>query len=847
MKLQWLNQRPSLPIGVNWGIPWKQGELQRADPLRLEDVDIQSWPMAFWPDGSVKWTGHAAVFKSEGPDLIQLKKGTPKQQNTKTLKVKESEQQIQVNTGNLQCVINKAGKFLIESLQIDGVPIGSKGHLVAVKAQHQEQVSERLVRQITLTSEIEKVVVERKGPIQCVIKIEGVHGTEKCLPFTVRLYFFVGLSHLKLIHTFFYDGNPDQDFVKGIGFKFSVAVKGQLWNRHARFAGETGMYNEAAQLLLSRRFRKSPAYEDQIAGKLVPIEAIDNAKSSEHSVLENAKVNAVWHDFKLVQHTVNTYQVAKRTTTSCAWIDGIYGQRGKGLVYAGGEQGGVAVALKDFWQKYPAAIEVNQLGTPETTMTLWFWSPDGAAMDLRHYSETTHVKSAYEGFDERRATPYGIANTSEAYLKLYAQPPENQALIAFADYSQEPALLICEPSYYHETKALGIWSLPDYTTTLKAFLEEQMDQLFKFYLAEIQQRHWYGYWHYGDVMHTYDPIRHQWYYDMGGYAWQNTELVPNLWLWYAFLRTGRADIFKVAAAMARHTSEVDRYHFGEYAGLGSRHNVSHWGCGCKEARISMAGLQKYYYFLTTDDRMNELLTETKDADLAIDGLDPMREFYGDGPYETHARVGPDWAAFCSNWLSQWERTEDLTYRHKIITGLNNLKYAPYRLLSGPTYGYNTKTSELLYMGTGNEGGYHMVIAFGAPQVWMELADLLEDDQLKDMIAEFGQVYLMSDSEKRSYSNGLLTDHKFHWSMFAAGMAAYGARRLNNQQLAQKAWNLLLKSELSGMKLPVEIREVESWKPLREVDWVTTNVVSQWCLNVIVALQLIGDQLLDEES
>lgn len=183
-----------------------------------------------------------------------------------------------------------------------------------------------------------------------------------------------------------------------------------------------------------------------------------------------------------------------------------------------------------------------------------------------------------------------------------------------------------------------------------------MDQLFKFYQAEIQQRHWYGYWNYGDVMHTYDSIRHQWYYDMGGYAWQNTELVPNLWLWYSFLRKGRADIFKVAEAMARHTSEVDRYHFGKYAGLGSRHNVSHWGCGCKEARISMAGLQKYYYFLTTDDRMRDLLEETKDADLAIEQLDPMREFYGDDPHQTHARVGPDWAAFCSNWISQWERT-----------------------------------------------------------------------------------------------------------------------------------------------------------------------------------------------
>ena len=56
----------------------------------------------------------------------------------------------------------------------------------------------------------------------------------------------------------------------------------------------------------------------------------------------------------------------------------------------------------------------------------------------------------------------------------------------------------------------------------------------------MEQRRWYGFWDYGDVMHTYDPTRHAWRYDVGGFAWDNTELMPDLWLWYSFLRTGRA-------------------------------------------------------------------------------------------------------------------------------------------------------------------------------------------------------------------------------------------------------------------------------------------------------------------
>ena len=60
-------------------------------------------------------------------------------------------------------------------------------------------------------------------------------------------------------------------------------------------------------------------------------------------------------------------------------------------------------------------------------------------------------------------------------------------------------------------------------------------------------------------MHNYDFGRHEWRYDVGGWAWANTELMPDMLLWFTFLRTGRADIFRMAEAMTRHTGEVDVY------------------------------------------------------------------------------------------------------------------------------------------------------------------------------------------------------------------------------------------------------------------------------------------------
>ena len=153
--------------------------------------------------------------------------------------------------------------------------------------------------------------------------------------------------------------------------------------------------------------------------------------------------------------------------------------------------------------------------------------------------------------------------------------PSNEDLSNQAFLASEPILLTATPQYIHSAKVFGIWSLPDRSTRGKRWIENQLDTAINFYQKEIDQRNWYGFWNYGDVMHTYDDVRHSWRYDVGGYAWDNTELSTDMWFWYMYLRTGRADVFRMAEAMTRHTSEVDVYHIGNLSGLGSRHNVRH--------------------------------------------------------------------------------------------------------------------------------------------------------------------------------------------------------------------------------------------------------------------------------
>lgn len=844
IKLKWLNEGPELTTGVTWGIPWEEGVLNRQDAINLatengEKVAVQSWPTAYWPDGSVKWSAHAAVFTPSGENYI-ASKGVA--ENKKTMITQENSKFIEVDTGALKCKINKTGASVIGNISKKDKVICSDGRLICIREDRKEEDGSLILRQDSFESEITAAVIEQAGSVRTVIRVEGIHkdskGTEKMLPFIIRLYFYYGAEDIKIVHTFIYDKDPARDYIKGLGIEFTTPVSGPFYNRHVRFAGSDGLFKEASQLLLTWRPRiPKEIYEKQISGELLKL---DPDKNSE--IFVNLDKITVWDSYKLIQDSADHYLIQKRTKDNCCWIDSVNGSRAGGLAFLGSESGGIAVGLRDFWQKSPSSLEISGLSKDTGKLKVWFWSPDSKAMDLRHYDTETHVQTYYEGFDELRSTPYGIANTNELRLWCFDGIPDGEELLKCSREAQNPSLIICQPEYYHDVKAFGVWSLYDRSTPKKAFMEDQLEAAFDFYKNEVEQRGWYGFWNYGDFMHTYDPTRHTWRYDMGGYAWQNNELVPDLWLWYAFIRTGREDIFRIAEAMTRHTSEVDTYHLGEYAGLGSRHNVLHWGCGCKEARISMAGHHRFYYYMTGDERIGDILKEVRDADFATLKLDPMRAYYEgqDNPYPTHTRSGPDWAAFCSNWITMWERFEDTSYRDKLLRGIDSIKKAPFRLRSGQTFGYDPGTGELFYIG--ESGGSHLVICMGGPQIWMEMSELIQDSEWDDMMAEYGEFYCLPAEEKVRLTNGAINGKGWAFPVFATAMMAYAAKRNKNTELAQKAWDILF-DDRKEFTFEQEVVETSAYiKPLQELPWVSTNSVSQWALNTIVCLELIGDEL-----
>lgn len=860
VELRQLRQNHKQLTGISWGVPFAKTEIRKNQQFILKtdnaEVPVQTWPLAFWPDGSVKWMGMAATVPKAEKYFIE-----PIDENKSVLgiSIDENENIFTLTNGNYRYEIPKKGKNIILSIKTGNKIIAENGRLT-VRLENRENANS--VQYQNYISEIKNVSIEQKGTLRSVIKISGTHRSitdnSEILPFDLRFYFHAGIPEVRVIHSFVFDGNQETDFIKGMGLTFDIPFRENVHNRHVRFsAGDGGLWSEPVKPIVTRHpfaFKGDRTIQQkQMNGSRVPEITSDDAASK--TIFDHLPE---WNDYKLTQLHSDAFTIQKRTNDKSAWLFSNSGKRSDGFILAGDVSGGLAISLKNFWQSFPASLELNNARAAKANLTVWFWSPDADAMDMRHYDTIAHnLDATYEDVQPGMSTPYGIARTSEFTLVPYSELPSKTQTVQWASDAAETQLLVCTPEYLHEMKTFGIWSLPDRSNDTKAWIENQLDSSFNFYKRAVEEHRWYGFWNYGDVMHTYDPSRHVWRYDIGGYAWANTELAPDNWLWYSFLRSGRSDIFRMAEAMTRHTGEVDAYHTGDMKGLGTRHNVSHWGCGAKEARVGQAAWKRFYYYLTTDERSGDLMRESLDAEKSIQKYEPLRiaqprdKFPYYGP--TRLRWGPDWLALAGNWMTEWERTGNILYKNKIIAGLESLTKLPDNLFTGPNgLSYDPATGNMWYDGKpGLTNKAHLPTIMGGYEILMEMFDMIDYKPFRKTFTEYCRHYSMpGNSAQRTEKTRKWGDINFR----TPRLTAFAARELNDDSLAARAWREFLagrrwastnnRPEIYSAKL---ISGAEVTRPVHENPFVSTNSTAQWGLNAIIMLELIGDKIPDPKT
>ncbi|MGL6161324.1 exo-rhamnogalacturonan lyase family protein [Microbulbifer sp.] len=855
--LSWLDgEEPVVKSGATWGQAWPRGVLEPGRALCLVNerggkAALQSWPTAYWPDGSVKWTAHAVPANTALGGQFRVEKGLSPAP-VKAVRVENRRDRFEVDTGVVRWVIPKRGPHIIREMLRDDRLIAKNARLIGLVQDGVE--IESAVQTESFRAHINRATAEQQGPVRAVIKMEGVHRTEtgrEWLPFSLRLYFYAGGESLRVSHNFIYDGDDQKDFIRGLGFRFEVIQRDEPYNRHVRFVGEdSGLWSESPQGITGlRRDPGRAVRQAQIDGVATPpLSEWDSRVSSRmHWV-------PVWNDYSLSQLNANGFSIKKRTKSGHGWIDAAQGQRASGVGYLGGVSGGVLLGMRDFWQLHPTQIDIRNAGREVSEATLWFWSPEAPPMDVRFYhdgmgqetyeQQLDALNITYEDYEPGFGSAYGVARSTDFTLYVLGATPSRADTIALADTIRKPAQVVAAPEDYLKAGVFGsLWSLPDRSTPMKKAIEERLAWSVQYYRKQINQHHWYGFWNYGDIMHTYDADRHVWRYDVGGYAWDNSELSPDLWLWYSFLRTGDPDTFRIAEAMTRHNRDVDIYHLGRFKGLGTRHNVQHWGCSAKQLRISTSAYRRFHYFLTGDERTGDVLNEVIESDRALAELNATRKVSSGVPVPGKAKigVGTDWGSAAANWLTAWERTGDDKYRRWLENAMRVIGGHPQGFFAG-AFGFDVDSKKLLPPPDKGPALSHLSAVFGLIEVCTELNQLIDVPEFKAAWLRYGRYYSASDAEQKAelgrpfHNNSLTVAH--------SRLTAYVAVQEGDRALARRAWKEFTRErefthQWTGRKLATqEITGPDVLNPIIEVPWVSTNDAAQWGLAAIQNLALI---------
>jgi hypothetical protein len=797
--------------------------------------------------------------------------------------VTDSSDVVTVNTGEITVSFPKASGNIVSAIRTKtSKTIGQNGRLVL---QSQDSVSvdfdsraNSSIQYSNSQSSISEISVDQSS-IRTLVTVRGSHKVtdgpdhDPWLRFAVRFYLYANSASVKVIHSIVLDGEADRDFITGLGIRFDVPLKGEeYYDRLVRIAGvDGGVFNEAVQGITG--LRRDPGEEVRTAqyeGRKLPTSDIWDAR-----VTTRLKWIPAWADYSLTQLTADGFSLRKRTKPGQSWIKIPSGTRAEDLAYLGGAtKGGLAIGLRDFWKRYPSGFDISKAASDRGEVTLWLYSPAADPLDLRPFHDGLNedgykdqldaLEITYEDWEPKFSTPYGIARTSEIYLFAFDQTATSDRFASLTAHINNPPVLVPDSKYIQRTQALGAyWDLLKRKNDAARVLEDRLDFIFDFYRAQIEQRRWYGFLDYGDFMHTYDTDRHSWRYDIGGYAWDNSELSPDLFFWLYFLRTGHEDAYRFAEALTRHTGEVEVYHIGDWKGLGTRHGVQHWSDSAKQARISQPQYRKYLFYLSGgDDRIGELLEELLDTDQTYGTLDPQRKVRTDGwtptPNSSVAfGLGTDLSSLAARWLIEWERRGSRWEEAKAkltntISGIANLTngfvtgsglYDPVNWTLGPP---PADPDNL-----GNVSVSHLSAVFGLPEVVSEAIAYLADDLpegFREAWLDYCYYYRASAAEQKA-RYGVSFGRQ---SLFQAHsrLAAFAAHETQNRTLALQAWKDFYASNGLAPGAAWNTTHVNGSAALIAVDeaaWLATNDIAQYGLAVIQNLAYASDSLDDYKS
>lgn len=572
------------------GVPFGLGELKTLSNLELADdqgniIPFQAKILSRWTDKTIKWV--FLNFKSEvaaGKQrqyYLKYADSIQKQETDSGLYLKETPEEITVNTGKIQFSLNKKSFYLFDNVWLDKNSDGKFDENEIVSSKNELALVHNGKEYYSHLDKNYKITIEERGPLKACLKAQGWFVSakgERFCQFIVRIYAFEGCSYLKVQHTFIYTGYPEN--------KFHYFYKG-------------------------RRLPKNDTI-DEIYLK-TPIKIGDGNKftfSADNKVMQADLSDTV----EFLQDKFNTYGLSKGGQVINS------GNKLDGWIDLSNNETGIALGIKNFWQQFPKGILIDKQNQYILT---YLWPKQAGKLDFK----TTQAAMGPD--DVARGSAFGIGKTHEIFFYFHQGDYKASNAKEVASGLGSDILISANPLWISDTKVLG--RILPYEARLGS-AEDFLSHLFDWGDRQIKSFNWYGMADFGDTLSWYrkeafDKSYEEWgWHPEGRHGWFNCEAVgTHTGALIQFLRTGDYKYFNFGANLARHIMDIDTCHYNtiandkrlkgqipdDYSQVGSmhRHSGNHWsGRNEESSHTNVLGLVIYYY-LTGDMRARDVIDE----------------------------------------------------------------------------------------------------------------------------------------------------------------------------------------------------------------------------------------------
>jgi len=422
----------------NWpvvnGIPFPKGELKSTENLVLLGPDckkissFQTEILAWWPDGSIKMVNLIFMANSKSNKdpsyLLQYGNEVGSVSPQDSIKIKEDQDSLTINTGPLQFILNKKKFTLFDDVQIDS---DKDGHMDTQLLNSPGEILLKIEDKLPwITSQMSeyKIKIEEKGPVRTVIRCSGVYQSQdrkKCLRIIVRFHAYVNSGLVRLFVTFINDSPHGQTIPKW------YPILGQ----YARYGPEIKeSYIDMTGLAL--------ILKPKITGLNYAL-GLDKKNYSGKLIDNNIKMNCV-NLFQPISYQAKmTFGKKERK-----------GRKADGWINVSNSQGGITAAVRYFWQNSP-----KELSAKPGELAVWLYPSrkDPRMLDTNYKHEAPAL------IKNKKNIPYhifiGEAKTHEVlfnfHIGAFTKSKTEEIMAAF----EKNPILRASPEWYSNSRVFG--------------------------------------------------------------------------------------------------------------------------------------------------------------------------------------------------------------------------------------------------------------------------------------------------------------------------------------------------------------------------------------------------------